>query len=209
MHLLKCGPKHDVPPPDLAALIEAAKIAAKHSSIPKKAAAAKTSKPRKPRQKKATDETKPTRRRKKKDSEPEPDPATTATDDIQTNGESSGSLVNGSKSSNGIPSKYMSTGVKDQNKVTPMAVKNGRIVAMKTLFTCDEVEVRINKMFSGTIPCNHLSTQDSFSSQESSNSTQSLCQAFGAASFLTEESFTAKGFAKYICDGKGQSREKN
>ena len=190
-HLVKCGPKHGVSPKDLVALIEAAKIAARHSSIPKKSA---TVKARKPRKKKSEEESRPSKRKNKKDfklKDSSNDPDKEDDEDVQI---IKSPLKNDSKSSNGTASKYPFDATQDQLTTKSMSIKNGRILAIKDLFTCDEINVRINKLFSGTIPRNHSSSQSSFSSQES---TKSSNKTFEAASFLTEHSFIAQGFCKY------------
>lgn len=189
-HLIKCGPKHNVSPSDLAALVDAAKIAARYSSIPSKPGTTTTKVTRKPRAKKTDEGEKKTpvkRKSRKGGSKSEQQKKQLNSDDP----------IEVPSTDDVVSSKYLSKKEEPniKNTAKPFTLKNGRIVALKTLFTCDEIENRIKDLFSGTIPSNQIPNQASNSSQDSNNS---LRQAFEAASFLTKESFTAKGFSKYI-----------
>lgn len=200
-HLLKCGPKHEVSPSDLAAIIEQIEMAARDKKLAKKAESKAAKKPSKPRQPRKPKEPGQATSRKKT--------VAKKTTKQQISLSSSQSTSDGSQlSQQTVKSKYIfldQDNPQPRRPFKPVILKNGRLVAFKDLLTYEELITRINKMFLSTIPSNKLppDEEDSENNSCSQKVKTSSSRAFEASKFLTTETFTARGFCKYI------QREKN
>ena len=205
-HLLKCGPKHEVSPSDLASIIEGVEAAARESKLAKKAqskTAKKPSKPRPPRQPKKPKE--PGQAAARKKSVPKKTPKTQIS-------ASSSQPSEGSQVRLEVKSKYIfldqdnSQAKSDppaRRPFKPVTLKNGRLVAFKELLTYEELITRVSKLFSTSIPSNQLPPDEEGCEKVSCSPKikTSSAHAFEASKFLTTETFTARGFCKYIPRG--------